>query len=87
METREQVLEILKKAYQIEVDGYTFYSMTAEKSTKEAVKELFDKLAKDEVQHQAFLKNVATRYDQDGVAAFQKNQKGLVENELAPRLR
>ena len=70
METREQILEILKKAYQIEVDGYTFYSMTAEKCTKEAAKELFDKLARDEVQHQAFLRDVLKNYDQSGVRAF-----------------
>src|SRR5512139_2767134 len=41
---REQILEILRKAYQIEVDGYTFYSMTAMQATKPAVKELFEKL-------------------------------------------
>lgn len=70
METREQILEILKKAYQIEVDGYTFYSMTAEKCTKDAAKELFDKLARDEVQHQAFLRDVLKNYEQAGVKAF-----------------
>jgi rubrerythrin len=70
METREQILEILKKAYQIEVDGYTFYSMTAEKCTKDAAKELFDKLARDEVQHQSFLRDVLKNYDQSGIKAF-----------------
>jgi rubrerythrin len=67
---REQILEILRKAYQIEVDGYTFYSMTASQATKPAVKELFEKLAHDEVQHQNFLKGVGKRYDADGTAAF-----------------
>ena len=71
MSDREQLLEILRKAYQIEVDGYTFYSMTAERAEKEAVQELFSKLAADEMQHQAFLKSVAGRYDEHGVAAFQ----------------
>ncbi len=70
MNNREQILDILKKAYQIEVDGYTFYSMTAERADKEAVQELFAKLAADEVQHQAFLKTVAGRYDDKGVEAF-----------------
>jgi len=70
MTKREQILEILRKAYQIEVDGYTFYSMTAERAEKEAVQELFGKLAADEVQHQAFLKSVAGRYDEKGVEAF-----------------
>jgi rubrerythrin len=70
MTTRETILAIINKAYQIEVDGYTFYSMTAERSQKPAVQELFAKLASDEVQHQAFLRNVSTHYDEQGVAAF-----------------
>lgn len=73
MEHRQAVLDILKKAYQIEVDGYTFYSMTAERTDKPAVRELFDKLASDEVQHQAFLKDVAGRFDEKGAAAFHLN--------------
>ncbi|HUK12095.1 MAG TPA: ferritin family protein [Thermoanaerobaculaceae bacterium] len=73
MENRQTVLEILKKAYQIEVDGYTFYSMTAERAEKPAVQELFEKLAADEVQHKAFLKEVAGKYDEKGPAAFQLN--------------
>lgn len=70
MNTREQMLEILQKAYQIEVDGFTFYSMTAEKATKPAVKELFQKLADDEVQHQNFLKGIGKKYRTEGDAAF-----------------
>ncbi|MDO8835613.1 MAG: ferritin family protein [Vicinamibacterales bacterium] len=68
--TRDAILEIVGKAYQIETDGYTFYSMTAERATKPAVQELFSKLASDEVQHQAFLKSVAKNYDEKGTAAF-----------------
>jgi rubrerythrin len=70
MTEREKVLEILRNAYQIEVDGYTFYSMTAEKATQSAVQELFTKLAEDEVQHQAFLRNIVGNYDAKGVEAF-----------------
>ena len=80
MSDRKQILEILEKAYQIEVDGYTFYSMTAERAEKEAVQELFSKLAEDEVQHQAFLRNVAGHYDEKGVGAFKLNLR-------APELR
>mgnify|MGYP001145232583 CR=1 FL=1 len=64
----EQRDAFTKKALE---DGYTFYSMTAERSTKPAVQELFAKLASDEVQHQAFLKSVAKNYDEQGVGAFQ----------------
>jgi len=67
---REAILDILRTAYQIEVDGYTFYSMTAERADKPAVQELFAKLAADEVQHQAFLKEVARDVDAKGAAAF-----------------
>lgn len=70
MSTQEQILEILQKAYQIEVDGYTFYAMTAERAQKEVVRELFEKLADDEVKHQAFLKSVMKGYKDKGVAAF-----------------
>lgn len=69
-EAKDQIHEILRKAYQIEVDGYTFYSMAAERASKPAVQELFDKLAHDEVQHKAYLKNVMTTYDERGVEAF-----------------
>ena len=70
MQERDQILEILRTAYQIEVDGYTFYSMTAAQAKKPALRELFEKLAHDEIQHQNFLKSVGTRYDAEGTAAF-----------------
>jgi rubrerythrin len=66
----DDIREILKKAYQIEVDGYTFYSMAAERASKPAVQELFDKLARDEVQHKAYLQTVIGSYDEKGLAAF-----------------
>ena len=75
MTTRDTILDIINKAYQIELDGYTFYSMTAERAQKPAVQELFAKLASDEVQHQAFLKSVAKNYDAKGVGAFQFDAK------------
>jgi len=70
MTARDQIVDILRKAYQIEVDGSTFYSMTAEKAAKPAVQELFGKLAQDEVQHQAFLRSVLKNYDEQGIGAF-----------------
>jgi rubrerythrin len=66
----DQIVDILRKAYQIEVDGYTFYSMTADRADKPAVQELFGKLAQDEVQHQAFLRSVLKNYHDKGVEAF-----------------
>ena len=92
MDQRKQILEILRKAYQIEVDGYTFYAMTAEKTTKPAVKELFEKLASDEVQHQTFLKIVGKRYDAEGAAAFAvakpaANLSGLTDHIFTARFK
>jgi rubrerythrin len=71
MNAREAILDILRTAYQIEVDGFTFYAMTAAKAEKAAVRELFEKLAHDETQHQTFLREVLRRYDERGSAAFQ----------------
>ncbi len=80
---RDTILDILKTAYQIEVDGYTFYSMTAERTEKPAVQELFGKLASDEVQHQAFLRSVASRYDFKGAGAFVFDMKAPDMGEIA----
>ena len=66
----DDIREVLKKAYQIEVDGYTFYSMAADRADKPAVQELFDKLAQDEVQHKAYIKSVIGSYEEKGAAAF-----------------
>jgi rubrerythrin len=70
MSARREILEILQKAYQIEVDGHTFYAMTAARAEKPVVRELFDKLAGDEVQHQGYLKAVLARFDTEGTDAF-----------------
>jgi rubrerythrin len=44
--------------------------MTADKADKPAVQELFDKLAKDEVQHKAYIKEIMGHYEDQGVGAF-----------------
>ena len=69
----DEIREILKKAYQIEVDGYTFYSMAADKASKQPVQELFDKLARDEIQHKAYLQSVIGSYEEKGLQAFHVN--------------
>ncbi len=71
--THDDIREILRKAYQIEVDGHTFYSMAAERAEKKPVEDLFDKLARDEVQHKAYLKSVMGSYEDKGVEAFHVN--------------
>ena len=71
----DEVRDILRKAYQIEVDGHTFYSMAADRADKEPVAELFDKLARDEVQHKAYLKSVMGSYEDKGVEAFNVHRR------------
>lgn len=70
MAANPEILGILQKAYQVETDGYTFYSMIADRTDKDAVRDVFAKLARDEVQHKAFLKEIAGSYEERGVAAF-----------------
>ena len=77
MSQPQQMWEILQKAYQIEVDGYTFYSMTADAAQKPAVKELFEKLAHDEVEHQTYLKGVMKNVKEKGPAAFAVQAKSV----------
>ncbi len=69
-ESKDDIKNVLRRAYQIEVDGYTFYSMAADKADKPAVQEIFDKLANDEVQHKLYLKEIMGGYEEHGVEAF-----------------
>jgi len=82
----EALRSILNKAYQIEIDGYTFYSMTANAVGKPAVKELFEKLAHDELQHQAYLKEVLKNYGTTGTAAFHTQQAARDLSEYSQKM-
>jgi rubrerythrin len=44
--------------------------MIAERANKLAVREVFQKLARDEVEHKHYLRDIASRYEEVGVAAF-----------------
>lgn len=66
----DSIADVLKKAFQVEVDGFTFYSMTAERAAKPAVQKLFTRLARDETEHQAYIKAVMRRYEDLGVGSF-----------------
>ena len=66
----EAMREILHKAYQIEIDGYTFYTMAADKADKPTVQKLFARLAADESKHKAYLKNVMRNYEELGAGSF-----------------
>jgi rubrerythrin len=64
------ILDIIRRAYRIEVDGRTFYSMAAERAQKPSVRQLFERLAQDERQHQEYLREVASSYKSKGAAVF-----------------
>jgi len=68
--TDTAVREILKKAYQVELDGYTFYSLAADRAAKPTVQRLFARLARDEAEHQAYLKTIMKRYEELGTGGF-----------------
>lgn len=70
MTARDLLLDTLRKAFQIEVDGYAFYSMAAEKARTAPVRALLARLAGDEKQHQAYLRDVIRFYDAKGTSAF-----------------
>jgi len=79
---RDTIRDILRKAYQIEVDGYTFYSMAADQAKKPVVQELFDKLAKDEIEHKSFLKDIMRNYEEKGAAAFRIDRRDAALKEF-----
>lgn len=64
------VREILKKALQVEVDGHTFYSMAVQQATEPAIRDLYQRLARDEVEHQRYLRNVMRRFEEAGAESF-----------------
>lgn len=64
------ISDILKKAFQVEVDGFTFYSMALEAATKPAVRRLFERLARDETEHKAYILAVMRRYEEHGANSF-----------------
>jgi len=70
MTSKDEIKNVLRRAYQIEVDGYTFYSMAADKADKPAIQEIFGKLADDEVQHKLYLQEVMGNYEDKGIEAF-----------------
>jgi len=71
----DSVAGVLKKAFQVEVDGFTFYSMIAERAAKPAVQKLFERLARDETEHQAYIRAVMRRYEEHGASSFQVNRR------------
>lgn len=76
-----EIVDILRKAYQVEVDGLTFYTLTAQSATKPAAEKLFERLARDETEHQTYLRSVLRRYEEHGASsfAFERRDPDLAE--------
>ncbi len=67
----DAISDVLRKAFQVEVDGFTFYSMALKAATKPAVRKLFERLARDETEHKAYIMAVMKRYEEHGARSFQ----------------
>jgi len=67
----EAISDVLKRAFQVEVDGFTFYSMALERATKPAARKVFERLARDETEHKAYIMAVMKRYEEHGASSFQ----------------
>ena len=67
----DAISDVLRKAFQVEVDGFTFYSMAVEAATKPTVRKLFERLARDETEHKAYILAVMKRYEEHGASSFQ----------------
>jgi len=71
----DSIAVVLRKAFQVEVDGFTFYSMAAERAAKPATQKLFARLARDETEHQAYIKAVMRRYEDLGAGSFRFDRR------------
>ena len=66
----DAISDVLRKAFQVEVDGYAFYSMAAASADRPAVEKLFKRLARDETEHKAYIMAVMKRYEEHGASSF-----------------
>jgi rubrerythrin len=82
----DSIAAVLRKAFQVEVDGFTFYSMVAERADKPAVQQLFERLARDETEHQAYIKAVMRRYEDLGVGSFRFDRRDPDLGEYSSKL-
>jgi len=82
----DSIAAVLKKAFQVEVDGFTFYSMAAARADKPAVRKLFERLARDETEHQAYIKAVMRRYEDLGIGSFRFDRRDPDLGEFSSKL-
>lgn len=85
-----EVLEAIKGAVQLEIDGKAFFDHAAETTTSEKGKKMFKKLARDEVQHlktfgQLFTTIIGDEEWRKFVSEKEKNKSPLID-ELKARM-
>jgi rubrerythrin len=66
MGEKDMILVGLKQAMQAEADGHNFYKMAANSTGDDQGKEVFNQLAKDEIDHYTFLKEQYESFAKDG---------------------
>jgi rubrerythrin len=59
-------LNILRTAILNEVEGYQFYSLAASNAAEPAVKEAFEHLAREEQQHESWLRKMYSQLSEEG---------------------
>ena len=82
----DAISDILRKAFQVEVDGHTFYSMAMEAATKPAARKLFERLARDETEHKAYIMAVMKRYEEHGASSFQFDPRDPDMSEFSSKI-
>ena len=64
---KESVLDILKQAIFLEIQGRTFYSKVAEQSNSEGITDIFKTMAREEESHIEYLTKYSNNYRNSGV--------------------
>ena len=62
----QRALKILKEAYRIEVEGYTFYKNTEKEDLSNEAKSIFNYLANEEKQHEEYIANQIKNVEEKG---------------------
>ena len=84
--TSGELVQILKTAIEVEENGYSTFKKYAEQTQNENGKRMFNKLAKDEMEHRAILEKQLQEYNESGEWKNIQIPKSQVE-QLIPAIR
>jgi rubrerythrin len=88
MESKEEVLDVLKKSLGMEEDGYKLYSEGSKKITNSLGKRMMERLAQDELNHFKRIKEIWTYVTGESTEEAQISKPEITDfNELFNRLK